>query len=433
MSQLFSANGGGGRGWRFSLSQSKREAKAGRGERRQEGIFGLDKDTLIRFETILHRPLPAEGWVKSVSWCGRRASVYDRERHKQAGRKHHGGASHHPEWTWAIKITLEVPPGNLVAQGETLRLAKLEEQRPVCGLDLGWRLMEGYLRLGVVVDSEGHVIELRLPLVGTSTRHTRRHNLYSDFLGLMEMDSEIGGHVERVKEKVGPLLVPRPAGWGQMRQGGLVRLLRSLQEERRFPEVQLILRKWLALNDRLRSLRSALLSRLLGRRNDLYGCLAKWLVTRYAAIAWEKDLEIKIMAENKEKSPALKAADRYRQWAAIYKLRQALKNAARKYGGCELKDGGTEYSTLTCPECGEVLDRGSGNMYLRCPAGHLYEQDIGAAITLAQRAFDKESFSQEYGGFTQNGALRKTGLAQATESLGIPGSLRAVAVPIAHR
>ena len=333
-------------------------------DRWTRGIFGIDKDTIISFETIIHRPIPQDSIVKKVIWCG----SFNRNLHPQN------------RWQWSIQIVVEQAP-----------IQVERDDSMACGIDLGWRIMaEGsYLRIGMISDSVGRNIELRLPLVGTGTRSTRRSHTYSqyqDFTGLLELDSKIGNAVEHCKAKLRELLpVEKTAHLTQVRQFGLRKILRELQESGEDTEAQSYLEKWEEEDARLRLIKATVQGRLIGRRQWLYQNLACWLTKTYRVVVWEGELELKVMAEQKDKSQALAAASRYRQWASISNLRSLIKNAAQK-NGCTLTDGETAYSTLTCWECGEAIEKNTGALFLICPQGHRHDQDVQAAKNLLNQA-----------------------------------------------
>lgn len=90
----------------------------------------------------LHRALPKAAILKRVAWLGRR-----------------GGS----KWFWYLALTVEEEP----VTSQTA--ARDPDSRPTAGLDFGWRVFgdgskRDYLRIGMLADSEGRMIELRLPL-----------------------------------------------------------------------------------------------------------------------------------------------------------------------------------------------------------------------------------------------------------------------------
>ncbi len=121
----------GRRAWRFGLEPVPQWTYQGKSRnhtnaRLTKGFFGLSKQAKIEFVTVLHRAFPSQGIVKGVTWLGELHPV--------------------KSWQWAIAITLESassPPAR-----PTL---------PACGLDLGWRAMGDYIRIGMLYDSDGNV------------------------------------------------------------------------------------------------------------------------------------------------------------------------------------------------------------------------------------------------------------------------------------
>ncbi len=91
-----------------------------------------------------------------------------------------------------------------------------------------------------------------------------------------------------------------------------------------------------------------------------------------------EELNIKEMAEAEGKGPALNAADRYRQWAAIGEFRIYLKQAAAK-NASTLSGKETANSTRTCWACGGYIEK-SGQLILECENGHREDQDRNTAL-----------------------------------------------------
>lgn len=394
-----------GRGWRFKLDALdpavyKSKTREACRQRLTVGMFGIDADNVFHFKTILHRPIPDNAIVKSVRWCGQ----FDRNLHPNN------------RWKWSIQIVAEQPPQDLNRQDSL-----------ACGLDLGWRIMaEGqYIRVGMVKDSAGNLIEIRLPLVGTGTRNTRRsfvYKKYEDFFSIRALDAKIGELVDGCKDRLEGLLpADKRPNLGKMRQGGIHRIFNSLQDVGEYPDAQAAILEFEKEVGKLYLIRATVTNRLLGRRQNLYQNLAAWLTKTYRVVVWEKDLKIKEMAEQEDKSYALEGADKYRQWAAPGNLRLLLKYAAKK-NGCALLDGETAYSTLTCWECGALVEENTGALILECPNGHKWDQDEGAARNL---------LSQTHQLLEQNGEenpLKFTGRSSEIVSPVIPEVLRKVAV-----
>lgn len=245
-----------------------------------------------------------------------------------------------PRWDWYLTITIEEDPVEREATGRA------------CGVDVGWRLTaDREIRGAMIADSDGREIEFTLPLL-LDNAHSRRYKaMHIDgWLDLEEWDRQLSG------------------------------------ADRGTPE-----------HRRIASIRHELYRRLVRTRTKIYERLAAWLASNYDHMVIEGDLAIKRMAENPEKNAALDAADRYRQIVAPATLLQTIRNAAR-FRGAEVVNGETAYSTLTCWICGGVLSGQDGSLWLRCPRGHQWDQDVNAARNLLSQ-------SPPLG--VQNGDMRK--------------------------
>ena len=368
---------------------ARRLRREGYGQFRVPGTSAL-----IRFRADLHRQFPPGSIVKRAAWTGRK--------HPARG------------WQWAVDVTVEEPP-----------LTTVRPMKNICGLDLGWRVMEGYLRVGFLVDNAGRRIELRLPMT-MDTNATRRHNRRegvrycpASMMDLFKLRSERDGKLEDLKAailKVLPELEHRP-GWQKMRNAGIRRL------KNHYSEIVPLIEEWEKEDRRLQSFYLAVSDRMIGRRDWLYGNLAKWLAINYDAICWEKDLGIKEMAEAEEQSYALENSQKYRHFAAIGRLRSIIKNGAGKYGA-RLIDCKTAGSTITCVECGATMEP-TANLEIECSSGHRWDQDCGAAINLMQDGFSQtpELSAQEF-------SLRRFGFFKRGLTVNIPEELRAVALSV---
>jgi hypothetical protein len=372
-----------------------------------EGIFGID-GAVIPFRCHLHRPIPEQAIVKRAVWCGRFFP------HRK------------PEyrWEWYVQITVEIPPFPAVRQ-----------DGPVAGLDLGWRVMaEGaYLRIGMLADSEGSVIELRLPMRDTGASRYKNSKLLEKsrtWYDILEFDRQIGAGVEDAKGALRILLEKLPPGFEKMRQAGLRKFLHTLDEhgidnpEQR-AAIQARLEAWDAKERHLQRIKADLQDRLIGRKRWLYQNLAAWLTKRYRMIAWEADLSIKQLAENHE-NPALANSMKYRQWAAISEFREYLKKAAKK-NGCEINGPEAAFSTLAHWDTEEVLEKGTGALELEWPLGGREDQDVNAARNLLKWGLSQAE--PEIWEIGQRGGLREYLAKKSSQVVEIPEVLRSVVVP----
>jgi hypothetical protein len=352
------------RSWRFGLKPVPDSAYAGKtrhhtNARLSIGFFGFSKDTKLYFRTVLHRQLPIDSTIKNVAWVGRLHPI-------------HG-------WQWAIAIMVRT--GSLSAERRPL---------PACGIDFGWRRRQYYIRIGMLRDSKGNVVELRLPF-DAPTSKTRRHNEASSYRDLIRIDSEIDNRINEAKAQIQqqvPTHLPEDlrniiADLQRAREGGLVLLLRDLEAGNLALLVQKILRDWLRENDRLRALRAALQDRLIGRRRWFFRNIAAFLTKKYGTIALEDDFAAKAMIEDratKDRDRRFKRSIRHYQWAAVAELRTYILEAATK-NGTRIVETETNGSTATCFICGKYTAHQS-DIRLTCPSGHTWDQDINAASNI---------------------------------------------------
>lgn len=346
----------------------------------------------FQFRALLHRPVPSDVIVKRVAWCGERECP---PRH---------------DWRWSVAITVEEPPREQVV---------LERR---AALDLGWRKFEDYIRIGMLRDEGGDFIELRLPL-DMSTAQRRRQGYPANHTDLRELEGEIGNEVENVKTQLrglaeqGLITKSELAHLTQSRQGALVRLLHTWQREEQYPEGIAVLERWRGRNDHLQGIYNLRMEQVTRRRQWYYRNLAVWLCKTFGSLAWEGDLSVKQMAEEEDKGHALDAADRYRQMAAIGELRLYLKEAAAKYG-CTLVNVPAKDTTVRCGVCGALAESDAA-LFLKCPNGHQYEQDMNACRNLYDQAFPQIEQKSD-----AEIDLRKNGRGK----LAIPRELQGVAI-----
>jgi hypothetical protein len=352
---------------RFHLAPVHPEAYVGktRNHTRQRATTGTFKvgNELIRFRTVLHRQIPSDAMVKKIMWLG--------NKHPTRG------------WQWSIAITVE----------QMSRTWPTRSHRQAA-MDLGWRLMQGYVRIGMLYDGR-RFYELRCPL-NMPSYHTRRHRIESSYYALIDLDHRISENVEKTKAALPTLLpsqVQEDIAWvtntivfQRMKQGGLGRLLEHFRVHKEwYPhgiEIDKLLATWKVEDTRQRSMRIALLDRLVARRRWLYRNLAAWLAQNYKAIACKSPPGIKQMIEDRQPEAdnkySLARARRYHQWVAVSELMGYLDEAAAKTG-CIILATDPSNTTRGCAECGELIVEDAARLILSCPNGHASDQDVNAA------------------------------------------------------
>jgi hypothetical protein len=330
--------------------------------------------------------LPAECRIKQVALCGRRDSAFS--------------------WSWSFQVRLEHPPDP--ARRPTGR---------VCGWDSGgWRLMDGYIRLGVIADNAGHFYELMVPLViGAASRRMRREKEYCHkhgweyskpmtFDDAEALDASYGATLEACKTEVCKIFEEEKEDWPadagkimsrivKMRDMGLRRLRRKLEQIE--SEAKRTIDEWDAEAAKMNETIRAFEIHAYKAKRDAYRQIAAWL-NAFDIIAWEGDLSLKQMAEQvgkkkqkrkeahketgqwNERTPEelqFEASQKYRQIAGQHGLREFVKQKHKS----RLQNEKAAYSTQTCPECGGAIEPGH-KLLLVCENGHGRDQDVTAAL-----------------------------------------------------
>jgi len=360
--------------------------------------------------------LPPGCRIKAVSLCGKRDSA-------------HG-------WSWSFQVRLEHPPGS---------------SRPltgrVCGWDaVGWRLMDGYIRIGVIADNAGHFYEVRVPLaIGELSRRVRREKAHCEKQGweytkpttwddLRELDSryskaldacknEVRKTYEEEKDKWPPEARRRMGGFAKMRDSGLRRLRRKLEESD--SAAKETIDNWDAEAAQLNKMIRAFEIHAAMAKRAAFRQIAAWL-DAFDRVAWSAEPGLKSMAEAagkrkqrrkekyletgqwEERTPeerVFENSQKFRQIVGLHNLRQFVKERhgvgcfcgdhllqhEDNQGGClacdcqafnpRLMNCDAPYSTQACPECGGAIKRGH-KLLLRCENGHERDQDVSQSLHL---------------------------------------------------
>lgn len=358
------------------------------------GQFGLGNSSAIKFETLLHRPIPAGAIVKRVAWTGEVDSF---------GR-----------WTWALNITVEEPP------------AKPTAQRPgKAAIHLGWRRMDDGVRIAAIEDANGKSDDLWLAMAPNSARRRPRKSIAgypvrpvsllpddlaaahppeegptTTFLpdgpkAFTDLDAYIGKKIDEAKKTLqdaldglplAPSLTDLMAHLPKMRQGGLMRIQRELELAGVAPEAQAGLRRWRSTHERLMKISLASWEWWTRRRRWFYENEAKRLCLAYGTIVLQDDLDLKHLKESDPGSSlALQQAGKYRQWVAVGEFRAQLKQAMAKFGTRLLWAPTRSYE---CAECGKQTEPTNPEDRLAtCPQGHRWDQDHNAARNMLRDAY----------------------------------------------
>lgn len=115
--------------WITSDSENRVYMRAAEGPTRGHFMVG---ESVVPFEIVMDRPLPEGALIKGIALSGFHERPF--------------------EWKWSLIFSLQVPPHR-----------PLPKTGRVAGLDLGWRDMGDYVRIGMLADSAGGFWELCLP------------------------------------------------------------------------------------------------------------------------------------------------------------------------------------------------------------------------------------------------------------------------------
>lgn len=321
------------------------------------GVFGLNDGSQIEFTATATQVIPPGSIVKSARWVGRYSRAFG--------------------WRWRIAVQVETPP----VQQRTMT-------GKTCAIDVGWRKLEGALRVGYLVDSTGERRELRLPL-DFSTRDTRRWRKRNPNMEpipqtheeLRELSALRDASLESLKADLRAMLSPLPFGFDKMRNRGLRRLLKELPDSDSAAKDRIA--AWIS-QDEPRYRRQARASeRFANARMKIYERWAAEIAASYDTVIVEAPFA-KHAVESTDKSPALHAADRNYQIAAPHSLVQKLSHACRRSGSRFVKKRSKD-TTARCSVCGGKVATGP-DLILVCENGHAQDQDYNAAVNLLSQS-----------------------------------------------
>jgi hypothetical protein len=360
--------------------------------------IGLNNYLQIPFRIVLERRLPPAAKIKTVVLTGKFKNQ---------------------NWEYYLVLTftepLSAPPDK-----------SGEQPRALAGIDLGWRKFDDYIRFGILADSEGNLFEFRLPHDPGKTQSLRRlekllarhgkplPEFPQTWQDLDDWKSKSDLETERVKELLRGLALP-PAetvkllitNLVKLRKGGLLRLLKALEEiageikpEKGSDVAKAldILREW---REECFSREKAInytRDRLINNRNYSYQLLANWLKKNYARIALQSDLRLRQLAEKtarmsmlEEGGPALKNSAKFRVRVALNEL---LKWIKQKQGNGEewLESVKSAKTSTTCCICGSSGES-TAKLLITCGNGHEQDQDVQAAVNLRNELGDEFSAS----------------------------------------
>lgn len=334
------------------------------------GVFGCVKNReqifSFPFSAVIHREIPEDAIVKSVSWVGKRL--------KNRGYK--------GDWIWSIDVSVEIKQDEV----------KNTSFGRAVALDVGWRKFEDYLKIGALLDSDGNKFEIRLP-INNQTNNAKDGKLVSSIAGLIDLSEDIGNLVQKTKDELSKLGVKNLT---KMRENGLFRMMRETENT----EVLQILENFKNNYIPLSSRRVRSFDRLSKYRDWLYQNIAVWVADNYDCLIWEGNLSLRQIAESKknlteaetfeeiQNEKRRRLSQKYRSYASIYGFRDFLKKAFEKRGKTII-DGETAYTSRTCSECGEIVEQFLDTAF-SCSSGHELDRDFNACQNLLNQIYSFE-------------------------------------------
>lgn len=324
-------------------------------------IYSVDRHfRTVTFPVQYHRPLPPDATLQALTVT----------RHRIGTRfRHH------------VVFRMRVP-------AQPFAVHAYPERR--CAINLGFRERpDGTLRVGMLINERGQFRELCLPrkILEIRDRLERlrgaRDTHFTTIVARIRAlwpERPHGASAELTERMTGFLRAPKPA----------IRKLAALIWWWRTDTA--MLRYWPLLRDEIEAWRVAdkkayereanELDQVLAHRRDYYRTLARELTREFGEIRLGK-VNLRQMArlESPEgaKNELHARSRRNRQRAALYELQSEIKQQAVKSGSV-LITVAPPYSS-TCARCGEPLATGA-DLLVRCPQGHLWDQDELAATNI---------------------------------------------------
>jgi hypothetical protein len=299
-------------------------------------------ESTVKMSLVMHRQIPPDAIIKRVSLIGWKQSPT-------------------VDWEIHVAITAEIP------------FVQPAIGKRIVGIDVGWRMKDGKLRVAVSYDGTKHSELLVCPEFRDSS------------LGTVSLDRQrscqqlCDAALESCKAKLKALGITIPP---QARNGFLMRMLRDVNTP---SEALPILESWRRDNDSLRRKIVLLGNAMSGRRNHRCREWAADIAERYDIIRIEAlDLprmySLDANTEAKDRGEdALWISRGRRNLASVGLLISAIENAARMRGKA-VERVGAGGSTNVCSKCFGDFEIGGGKRDGKCNrCGRVADQDWNAA------------------------------------------------------
>ena len=301
---------------------------------------------------VIHRPLPADGMIRSAALIRERVALI---------------------WRYRLIVTVACanPPSCVSAE------------RPSIALDLGWRLTPEGLRVAFWADTLGSHGELVIPLSDIS-EFTKVGELWSV---LDKQLAQIRGTLLtwRGANQVPEALVPHFDGVAEREsRDGVLRLLDAWQEHRIGGDSEVFekLLWWRDKHIHLWTWAVNLRDQLTRKRLELFRRFAAVVVKKYGTVFLEQfDLRwfSRTAPPEIQRTPI---SGKYRVIAAPGILRQVIENACRRTG-VRLERIKARNTTRACHLCGRIEEWDAARQIVHtCSCGAMWDQDYNAAVQI---------------------------------------------------
>lgn len=319
---------------------------------------GMHRRTLD-FPIILHRPLPEGVTLKQLVVTRRKVGT---------------------DYRWAVIFTF------------TGEAESVDNASPLtCGINLGWKQVQGGLRVATVQDGQGKSRHIVLPSDVVDRLEYADGDLKSridtatneNFAWILDKwkDDDLPEPLVEIRSSLRRAKRPHPAKFAKAvivwREQCPDYLPSAYQEsESRRKQVKRLSLEYAHLRDKV-----------LRRRQDFYRVEAKKLAEKYSRIVLDKlDLRKMAMLEKSDGTPneLNEKARRLRTIASVSEFREWLVKQAKK-SGTIIEQVSVE-STHTCSVCGGVMEPGDGLIWKCRSCKVLVDQDDNAATNLHKLA-----------------------------------------------
>ncbi|NOZ67979.1 MAG: transposase [Deferribacteres bacterium] len=327
------------------ISQREMKRKA-----RTEALITL-AGLQMRFRTILHRPVPEGSILKKAVIKRIRTGRYN--------------------YRWTLSLTVEVPPDDSMPAGQA-------PAGKTAGLDVGYRMIDGRLRVGYLAGDAGQM-EIYLP-----------GRIMERFIHVQELQQKSDALLEEMKARLVEMLpeglpAELKANWHMARHGRLRKIIRWLADNSPEHIALRELRKWERQDAAIQNEKEGLRRRAIRQRQWFYYNLAHRLAGEYGTLVIESlkpgDLQRKTQLDDDRTLP--RRASFYRGIAAVGALLDIIQDVGRRKGMTVHKVD-PAYTTLTCHVCGHVVEPVDRASLLWCcdGCGSEWDQDYNAAYNL---------------------------------------------------